>query len=60
MSDVFKTRYNAAYSSNQYFTQEYKRISNPQLVRLNLSYNFGKVDALLFKRKTRGAETDGD
>jgi ferric enterobactin receptor len=56
VNDIFRTRYNTAFSSNQFFNQEYKRLSNPQLFKINFAYNFGKADAVLFKRKSKGAE----
>ena len=58
MSDIFKTRYSTVYSRSDYFEQTYKRISNPREVRINLSYNFGKVDTVLFKRRTSGTGED--
>lgn len=58
INDIFRTRYNISYSESAYFIQDYRRISNPQMVRLNLTYNFGKMDALLFKRKTKGTGED--
>ncbi len=62
ISDIFKTRIQSQYSSSAYFTQQYSRLRDPQMVRLNLSYRFGKIDASLFKRKsTKGEQnaTDG-
>lgn len=56
ISDIFKTRINSQYSSSDYFVQNYDRLRDPQMVRLNLSYRFGKMDASLFKRKSRGAD----
>jgi ferric enterobactin receptor len=56
VNDIFASRYNKTYSYNNFFNQYSSRITNPQLVRLNLNYNFGKQDAVLFKRKTKGAE----
>jgi outer membrane receptor protein involved in Fe transport len=56
VNDVFASRYNKTYSYNNFFNQYSSRITNPQLVRLNLNYNFGKQDAVLFKRKSKGAE----
>ena len=52
VSDIFKTRYTSQYSQSEYFVQNYNRLRDPQMVKLNLSYRFGKIDALLFKRKT--------
>ncbi|MEP7142734.1 MAG: TonB-dependent receptor [Ferruginibacter sp.] len=56
INDIFKTRIQSQYSSSEYFTQQYTRLRDPQMVRLNLSYRFGKVDASLFKRKSNKGE----
>lgn len=58
VNDIFRTRYNVSHSESAYFIQDYSRISNPQMVRLNFTYNFGKQDAVLFKRKTQGTGED--
>jgi ferric enterobactin receptor len=54
ISDIFKTRYTSQFSESEYFIQNYNRLRDPQMVRLNLAYRFGKIDALLFKRKNNG------
>ncbi|MEP7108463.1 MAG: outer membrane beta-barrel protein [Ferruginibacter sp.] len=56
INDIFKTRRSSQYSSSTYFTQEYNRLRDPQMVRLNLSYRIGKIDASLFKRKSTKGE----
>jgi hypothetical protein len=56
ITDIFKTRINSQYSSSDYFTQTYSRLRDPQMVKLNVAYRFGKVDASIFKRKSNGAE----
>lgn len=56
ISDIFKTRVSNQYSSSEYFTQTYNRLRDPQMVRLNFSYRFGKIDASLFKRKSNKGE----
>ena len=56
ISDIFRTRVSDQYSSSEYFTQTYNRLRDPQMVRLNLSYRFGKIDASLFKRKSNKGE----
>jgi hypothetical protein len=53
MSDVFRTRVNEQVSYSPYFYQDYYRLSNPQLVRLNFTYRFGKMDMSLFKRQSK-------
>ncbi len=59
VNDIFKTRKQDQYSSSDYFVQEYYRVRDQQMVRLNLAYNFGKIDALLFKRKSQGTGQTG-
>jgi hypothetical protein len=39
------------HSESAYFVQNYNRLRDPQMVRVNLSYRFGKMDFSLFKRK---------
>lgn len=56
INDIFKTRVSNQYSSSEYFTQSYNRLRDPQMVRLNVSYRFGKIDASLFKRKSNKGE----
>ncbi|MEJ7586825.1 MAG: TonB-dependent receptor [Ferruginibacter sp.] len=56
ISDIFKTRIQSQYSSSTYFIQQYSRLRDPQMIRLNLSYRFGKIDASLFKRKSTKGE----
>lgn len=58
ITDIFKTRINSQYSTSDYFTQTYTRLRDPQMVKLNFTYRFGKLDALLFKRKSNGGETN--
>ncbi|HEV2482834.1 MAG TPA: outer membrane beta-barrel protein [Puia sp.] len=55
-SDIFRSRSQEQYSYSTYFTQDYSRLRDPQLLRLNLSWNFGKVDASLFKRKNNNVQ----
>jgi ferric enterobactin receptor len=51
ISDIFRSRINDQYSSSPYFTQSYYRLRDPQMIRLNFTYRFGKLDVSLFKRK---------
>ena len=51
MNDIFKTRKTDQYSESAYFIQNYSRIRDPQMFRLNFTYKFGKMDMSLFKRK---------
>lgn len=50
-NDIFRTRKMEQYSYNEYFTQNNYRVRDPQMVRLNLAYKFGKIDMSLFKKK---------
>jgi len=59
INDIFRTRNQNQYSYSDYFTQQYNRIRDPQMIRLNLAYSFGKIDALLFKRKSQGTGQTG-
>ncbi len=59
MADIFRTRWTDQYSESQFFTQQYNRIRDPQLVKVNFTYRFGKLDVSVFKRKnmnTSGAQ----
>ncbi len=56
ISDIFRTRINSQYSYSDYFTQEYSRLRDPQMFRINFSYRFGKIDASIFKRKSTKGE----
>ncbi|MBL0359210.1 MAG: TonB-dependent receptor [Chitinophagaceae bacterium] len=56
ISDIFRTRINSQYTYSDYFTQQYTRLRDPQMFRINFSYRFGKIDASLFKRKSTKGE----
>ena len=55
INDIFRTRKQDQYSYSTYFIQDYYRLNNPQLVRVNFSYRFGKMDVSLFKRTKQGS-----
>lgn len=57
-NDIFRSRVQDQYTYSTYFTQDYSRLRNPQLLRLNLTYNFGKIDASLFKRKNNNVQSE--
>jgi ferric enterobactin receptor len=62
VNDIFATRKVSQFSYSPYFVQEYSRINNPQMIRLNFSYRFGKLDMSLFKRqnlKSQGNMMEG-
>jgi ferric enterobactin receptor len=51
LSDLFRTRTANQHSQSAYFVQDYDRLRDPQMIRINVSYRFGKMDFSLFKRK---------
>jgi len=55
MNDIFRTRTQDQYSESPYFIQNYSRLNNPQMVRVNFTYHFGKMDMSLFKRQNNKA-----
>jgi outer membrane receptor protein involved in Fe transport len=59
MNDIFRTQEFKTYSESIYFNQISSRRRDPQVLRLNFSYRFGKFDANLFKRKNTKADTGG-
>ncbi len=58
IDDIFKTRRSDVFINSAYSTQETYRIRDPQFVRLQFNYRFGKFDTALFKRKNTKAEQD--
>ncbi|GAC1425411.1 MAG: outer membrane beta-barrel family protein [Chitinophagaceae bacterium] len=61
VNDLFRTRVSNQYSYSDYFVQHYNRLRDPQMIRLNLAYRFGKIDMSLFKRKNmKGEQGAGD
>ena len=62
MNDIFRTRRQDVHSESAYFIQDSFRRRDPQVVRVNFSWRFGKFDPNLLKRKNTKAEqnaTDG-
>ncbi len=60
MNDIFRTRIQDQYSESPYFIQNYSRLNNPQIVRVNFTYHFGKMDVNLFKRQNTKANAAQD
>ena len=58
INDIFRTRVYLQHSSSPFFSQDYSQLKDPQLVRLNLTWRFGKMDMDLFKRKDIKSEMD--
>jgi len=59
MNDIFRTQLFESYSQSSFFNQTSQRRRDPQILRLNFSYRFGKFDATLFKRKNTKADQSG-
>ncbi|WNJ19124.1 outer membrane beta-barrel protein [Pontibacter sp. G13] len=59
MSDIFATRRFGSVTITDFFNQETAQIGNPQLVRANFSYRFGKMDTSLFRRKNMRRNSQG-
>ncbi|XZF15576.1 TonB-dependent receptor domain-containing protein [Chitinophagaceae bacterium MMS25-I14] len=59
INDIFRTRTFTQYSESEYFVQDYSRLRDPQLIRLNFTYRFGKLDTDLFKRKSKNGDQGG-
>lgn len=64
INDIFSTKVYKVYSRNDfsntiYTVQNTERMRDPQVIRLNLNWRFGKFDVSLFKRKNVKAEQEG-
>ena len=59
VNDIFSTRLNSTFSKSVYFEQNTDRRRDPQVVRLNFNWRFGKLDVSLFKRKNNKVDTEG-
>jgi ferric enterobactin receptor len=59
-SDMFRTRKQDQHSESIYFVQDYYRLNNPQMVRLNFSYRFGKMDISVLKRQNSKSSATSD
>jgi len=60
MNDVFRTRWTDQHSATAYFVQDYDRLRDPQMVRVNFTWRFGKMDVSLFKRKNMSSSGSQD
>ena len=58
MNDIFRTKIYATHSESQYFVQDNERRRDPQVVRLNFNWRFGKIDVSLFKKKSMKSEME--
>ena len=51
VNDIFRTRRSNVHSESPFFVQDVFRRRDPQVMRINFNWRFGKFDANLFKRK---------
>lgn len=58
-TQLYKTYSESHFSDDKYFTQISQRRRDPQVVRLNINYRFGRFDANLFKRKSTKSDASG-
>ena len=58
ISDLFRSNINGSHAETSAVIQDTYRLRDPQFVRLNFSYRFGKFDASLFKRKNNNMSGD--
>jgi outer membrane receptor protein involved in Fe transport len=59
MNDIFRTRIYDVQTSSEYFVQNLRRRRDPQVLRLQFNWRFGKIDTNLFKRKNMKGEMEG-
>lgn len=59
VNDIFRTRKFDSYTETPFIIQDVVRRRDPQIVRLNFNYRFGKFDASLFKRKNNRMDGEG-
>jgi outer membrane receptor protein involved in Fe transport len=55
MNDIFRTRRSDVHSESPFFIQDAFRRRDPQILRLNFNYRFGKFDVSLLKRRNNRA-----
>ena len=59
MNDVFRTKLRDTYTFDTYFNQRNISRRDPQVLRLQFNWRFGKQDINLFKRKNIRGEMEG-
>jgi outer membrane receptor protein involved in Fe transport len=57
-SDIFRTKIYATHADGPGFVQDNERRRDPQFVRLNFNWRFGKIDVSLFKKKNMKGEME--
>ena len=58
VNDIFRTRTYETVAASAFFQQENFRRRDPQVLRLNFSWRFGKVDGSLNQRKNQRSEAE--
>jgi outer membrane receptor protein involved in Fe transport len=58
VSDIFRSDINAIHAQTPLYVQDNRRLRDPQMVRLNFSWRFGKFDVNIFKRKNMKGEQE--
>jgi outer membrane receptor protein involved in Fe transport len=58
VNDIFRTRRSFIHSESPFFIQDVFRRRDPQVLRLNFNWRFGKFDPNLFKRKNMKSERE--
>lgn len=51
-NDIFRTRGNTQILTGEGFNQTYYRLNNPQNIRLNISFRFGQMTNIMFKKNS--------
>jgi len=59
INDIFRTRVSDVHSESTLFYQDAFRRRDPQVLRINFNWRFGKFDPNLFKRKNMKSEREG-
>ena len=59
INDIFRTRRSDIHSESPFFVQDVFRRRDPQILRLNFNWRFGKFDPNLFKRKNNKNPDNG-
>ncbi|MEO7309164.1 MAG: outer membrane beta-barrel family protein [Chitinophagaceae bacterium] len=59
MNDIFRTKLRDTYTYDTYFNQRNIGRRDPQILRLQFNWRFGKADINLFKRKNLKGEMEG-
>ena len=59
MNDIFRTKLQRTHAESIDYVQDNERRRDPQILRLNFNWRFGKFDVSLFKRKNLKGEMEG-